>query len=141
MLRKINYFILSFLLVCKLFPSSAVLRWRLVWSDHVHDGRYSGNWNPEVQKGWGGLEGWKRRISVLLERSRAIAENYCLATKDRIDVASSDKSDYAATAAPEICLHASSWSQSLLIESLWKFNNSYNLTQCIKKKIISRFEL
>jgi len=55
-----------------------------------------------------GSEGWKRRISVLLERSRAIAENYCLATKDRIDVASSDKSDYAATAAPEICLHASS---------------------------------
>lgn len=55
-----------------------------------------------------GWEGWKRRISVLLERSRAIAENYCLATKDRIDVASSDKSDYAITAAPEICSRVSS---------------------------------
>jgi len=60
-----------------------------------------------VQKGTGiESEGWKRRISVLLEGSRAIAENYCLATKDRIDVASSDKSDYLATTVPEICLRA-----------------------------------
>lgn len=65
-----------------------------------------------------GSAGRRRRISVLLERSRAIAENYCLATKDRIDVASSDKSDYAATFAPEICLRASNRLQSLLIVPL-----------------------
>lgn len=66
----------------------------------------------------GGPAGRRRRISVLLERSRAIAENYCLATKDRIDVASSDKSDYAATVAPEICLRASNRLQSPLIVPL-----------------------
>lgn len=65
-------------------------------------------------------QGWKRRISVPLERSRAIAENYCLATKDRIDVASSDKSDYLRYGLRRkyVCALLPRRSQSPLIELL-----------------------
>ena len=105
------------LIICELHSSSAFHCIDVRFDpDHAHDGRDTVE--IEIRKyRTRDRAGRRRRISVLLERSRAIAENYCLATKDRIDVASSDKSDYA-TAAPEICLRASNRLQSPLIEPL-----------------------
>lgn len=87
-------------------------------------------------------QGWKRRISVPLERSRAIAENYCLATKDRIDVASSDKSDYLRYGLRRkyVCALLPRRSQSPLIELLCECSTPWLTRSGTIRKIRSQTE-